>query len=203
MNTSIHDDFVRDTIEIVNRAVGKQVDVKQAFGTAAIHVDGIYFASIQNELLHIRSGNEDKELFEKLGWEKRTYQKKHIQVTTGYYTVPSQYLRPQSELLRDLINQSYLSACKDRENQTIEKTERVKDLPNLSLKIERMFKKAGITTVEQLRLAGSVYAYLRLNIDNPEILWRIEGALRGVHYSTLSIEERQLLSAKAQQATWW
>ncbi|TCV24398.1 TfoX-like protein [Vibrio crassostreae] len=78
------------------------------------------------------------------------------------------------------------------------KLTRFKDLPNLRLSTEKLLLKAGINDVAKLKLVGSVSACLAINqVHNVEIneqfLLSIEGAIRGVHWSTFSQDIRSEL----------
>ncbi len=84
------------------------------------------------------------------------------------------------------------------ESQSQEKPSRIKDLPNLRLGTERMLKKAGITTVSELKEVGAVNAFKAMQDTqetklNLELLWALEGALNGTHWSVVTQERRDQL----------
>lgn len=60
-----------------------------------------------------------------------------------------------------------------------------------------MLAQAGITTLAQLRQAGSVGAYLRARRANPNVslnlLWAIEGLLTGLPWQTVARDHRTSL----------
>jgi DNA transformation protein len=79
-----------------------------------------------------------------------------------------------------------------------EKPTRLKDLPNLRLGTERMLKKAGISSVSELKSMGSVEAFKAVKASQNdelsiELLWALEGALNGTHWSVISQERRNEL----------
>lgn len=77
----------------------------------------------------------------------------------------------------------------------------MKDLPNLRLATERMLKKAGIDSVEQLEAEGALNAYKAIQDTHAstvslELLWALEGAIKGTHWSVVPQSRREeLMSA--------
>ena len=61
-----------------------------------------------------------------------------------------------------------------------------------------MLKKAGITTVKELMDTGSVNAYKAIQQTHSssvsdELLWSLEGAIKGTHWSVISTDIRNEL----------
>jgi len=71
------------------------------------------------------------------------------------------------------------------------------DLPNLGPKSQEALAAAGITTLHQLRKAGSVRAYARAKRAGANVslnlLWALEGALTGLPWQTVAREHRASL----------
>ena len=70
-------------------------------------------------------------------------------------------------------------------------------LPNIAAKLEAQLAGAGITTVEQLRRAGSREAWLRILARDPSAcimrLSALEGAIQGVRWHYLDEETKRSL----------
>lgn len=70
-------------------------------------------------------------------------------------------------------------------------------LPNLGPKSTAMLALAGIDSVEQLREAGTVVAYLRVKAVSDRaslnLLWALEGALTGLSWQQVARTERTRL----------
>ena len=70
-------------------------------------------------------------------------------------------------------------------------------LPNIAEKLEAQLADAGITTVEQLKEAGSREAWLRILAHDPSAcimrLSALEGAIQGVRWHHLNDETKQSL----------
>ena len=88
------------------------------------------------------------------------------------------------------------SANLDKHTQSTTKPNRLKDLPNLRLATERMLKKAGIESVETLEKTGAVDAFKAIQLThssdlNIELLWALEGAINGTHWSVVPQNRRR------------
>ncbi len=84
--------------------------------------------------------------------------------------------------------------------QSETKPNRLKDLPNLRLATERMLKKAGIESVYDLQEQGSVEAFKAIqrthsNTVGLELLWALEGAINGTHWSVIPQNKREELAS--------
>lgn len=72
-------------------------------------------------------------------------------------------------------------------------------LANIGPKLEAQLKKAGITTADQLRAAGSRQAWLRIKANDPSAclmrLSTLEGAIQGVRWHDLDDKTKSDLKA--------
>lgn len=70
----------------------------------------------------------------------------------------------------------------------------ISSLPNLGSHSEAMLRKAGITQVEQLAKLGAVKTYVRVKKKglrpSLNLLYALEGALTGTHWTQVSRKER-------------
>ncbi len=70
-------------------------------------------------------------------------------------------------------------------------------LPNIAEELELQLNEVGITTVEQLKEAGSREAWLRIQANDPSAcimrLSALEGAIQGMRWHYLSDDTKQLL----------
>ena len=70
-------------------------------------------------------------------------------------------------------------------------------LPNIAAKLEAQLADAGITTIEQLRQAGSREAWLRILARDPSAclmrLSALEGAIQGVRWHYLDADTKASL----------
>ena len=177
-------------------SLGK-ISSRSMFGGFGVFIDSTMFALVVQDKLHLRASNETINLFKEQGSEPYVYKKRGFPVVTKYFAIsPESWDEPDAILLQAVIALDV--AKKDKEKQQTAVPSRIKDLPNLRLATERMLKKAGICTVEELRNTGSVEAYKAIqqthssNVSD-ELLWSLEGAIKGTHWSVVSAETRNTL----------
>lgn len=169
------------------------------FGGFGIFVDDVMFALVVNDLLHIRACEKNSKQFDDNNYQPYVYKKRGFPVVTKYFALPAEIWHNTDEILS--IAQVALEAAQlEKESTTVEKPCRLKDLPNLRLGTERMLKKAGIMSVADLKQQGAVRAFKALQSIqedelNIELLWALEGALSGTHWSVVSMKRRGELLA--------
>lgn len=175
-----------------------EVKSRSMFGGFGIFVDDIMFALVVNDSLHIRADETSKAYFTEHNFHPYVYSKKGFPVVTKYYALPESFWDTPDEIFT-LAEKAFLFAKNEKKHQSAATPQRLKDLPNLRLSTERMLKKAGIQTVDQLVQQGSLNAYnaiLKTATATPplELLWALEGAINGIHWSVISQERRDELS---------
>lgn len=83
-------------------------------------------------------------------------------------------------------------------------TRPMRDIPNLGPKSENMLRRAGITTMAQLRALGSVRAYLAVRrVDGRaslNLLWALEGALTDRSWKDVAKSDRLSLLLQLEEA---
>ncbi|KII77092.1 TfoX/Sxy family DNA transformation protein [Vibrio renipiscarius] len=170
---------------------------RSMFGGFGIFADDTMFALVVHDKLHIRADSALIEQFKQQGLEPYVYHKRGFPVVTKYFALSEAWYQDSEKTLQ--IGMAALSLAKQEKN-TQEKTKptRIKDLPNLRLATERMLKKAGIESVEGLEQAGSLKAYQAIQASHDsnvslELLWALEGAIKGTHWSVIPQSRRQEL----------
>ena len=173
---------------------------RSMFGGFGIFADDTMFALVVNDKLHIRADNALTEQFKQQGLEPYVYHKRGFPVVTKYFALSEEWYQNSVKTLQ-VGNDAFSQAKREKSTQAQSKPTRIKDLPNLRLATERMLKKAGIESVAGLEQAGSVEAYqaIQASHDNNvslELLWALEGAIRGTHWSVVPQSRRQELLLK-------
>ncbi|MDE1513707.1 MAG: TfoX/Sxy family DNA transformation protein [Vibrio sp.] len=176
-----------------------RVKSRSMFGGFGIFVDDTMFALVVNDTLHIRADEASIEKFKQQGYAPYVYKKRGFPVVTKYYALPDNCWSDPASILTEA--HTALGVAKaERKMQAQTKPDRLKDLPNLRLATERMLKKAGIETVASLQSNGSVAAYKAIQRTHTaevslELLWALEGAIEGKHWSVIPQQRRdELLS---------
>jgi DNA transformation protein len=178
----------------------ESVKSRSMFGGFGIFAGETMFALVVNNKLHLRANADNEEEFKKSGLEPYVYKKRGFPVVTKHYAIPDEWWNDTTKII--LQAQGSLTAAeKDKEAKSNTGPNRIKDLPNLRLANERMLKKAGICTIDDLFDAGALRAYRALQDNHQnslsiELLWALEGAISGQHWSVITEQRRtELLSA--------
>lgn len=176
-------------------ALGK-IESRTQFGGYALAVEKVVFAYINEDALYLRASEALQHYAAQRPMEPLIYRKRGLPVTLSYYKVDSQLWQDPDQLLR--LSASSLRAAQD-EAATRHVLIRLKDLPNLSLRMELMLHKVGISSVRLLCETGSRQSWLRLRTVNKDIglktLLALEGAILGHHEAALPLAVREELSA--------
>ncbi|MGC7891111.1 TfoX/Sxy family DNA transformation protein [Vibrio anguillarum] len=175
-----------------------RVKSRSMFGGFGIFVDDTMFALVVNDKLHIRADDLSTSRFKEQGYEPYIYKKRGFPVVTKYFALPDNCWENPSLILRDAAVALEI-AKQEREVQAQTKPERLKDLPNLRLATERMLRKAGIESVTDLHTKGALEAYKAIQQTHSssislELLWALEGAIEGKHWSVIPQSRRDELA---------
>ncbi|PJC88077.1 DNA transformation protein [Vibrio sp. HA2012] len=186
---------LKDSLRLFERF--GQIKSRSMFGGFGIFVNETMFALVVNDALHIRSCELTIEQFKNAGYEPYVYKKRGFPVVTKYFALPQSIWKNPEDIL-NIASVALENATEEKAVQAEEKPTRLKDLPNLRLGTERMLKKAGINTVSELKKIGAVDAYKAIqkthsNSVSLELLWSLEGAIEGKHWSVLSKQTRDEL----------
>ncbi len=176
------------------------VKSRSMFGGFGIFIDDAMFALVVNNRLHIRADDQSSKNFQQQGYEPYVYKKRGFPVVTKYFALPEN-IWETPELIIEKAKQALEVAKQERETQAKAKPDRLKDLPNMRLATERMLKKAGIDSVDMLQQKGAVAAYLAVQESHTttvgiELLWALEGAIEGKHWSVIPQSRRDELMRK-------
>ncbi|KGY07071.1 TfoX/Sxy family DNA transformation protein [Vibrio sp. MarTm2] len=177
-----------------------QIKSRSMFGGFGIFADETMFALVVNDKLHVRADAQLIKQCNALSLEPYVYKKRGFPVVTKYFAL-SDDISSDNEKTLALARQALIAAKEEKKVQSKAKPNRLKDLPNLRLATERMLKKAGIDDVESLEEAGAVKAYKAIQSTHSaevsvELLWALEGAIKGTHWSVIPQSRRQELLNK-------
>ena len=79
--------------------------------------------------------------------------------------------------------------------QHLKKLSRIKELPNLSIKYERLLAKVDIRNIKELKIIGAVNAYVRLKkngyIVNLQFFWNLFAALQNKNANLLTHNDKE------------
>jgi len=154
------------------------------------------FALVSEGELYLRATTENEKLFSFMGMESLIYRKRGIAISLRYFKV-SQSLWEEPERLLALAKSSLDGMLNDISTKK-NGDARLKDLPNISLNLERLLWQVGISSSSELRAQGACTTYLKLCSVKPNIglnvLMALEGAILGFHEAALPHDARILLT---------
>lgn len=187
--------ILKNTLKFFDH-LGK-IKSRSMFGGFGVFCDDAMFALVVNNSLHLRAGKESEIEFIKMGMTPYTYTKRNFPVNTKYYVIPD-FWWEQPNVLMNYAKQALLIASEDKKEKKLAVPTRIKDLPNLRLTTERLLKKAGISSLEEFQKAGALEAFQALQKTHNQslsldMLWALEGALDGKHWSVVTPSRRNEL----------
>ncbi|RTZ15747.1 TfoX/Sxy family DNA transformation protein [Vibrio aquaticus] len=170
---------------------------RSMFGGFGIFADDTMFALVVKDKLHVRADDALAKKFKSLDLEPYVYKKRGFPVVTKYFALAQDWA-DDSEKTIEIARAALHAANNEKQTQAQTKPNRLKDLPNLRLATERMLKKAGIDSVENLEETGAVKAFEAIRSShsadiNVELLWALEGAIKGTHWSVIPQTRRDEL----------
>ncbi|MDF2784054.1 MAG: competence protein TfoX [Pantoea eucrina] len=176
------------------------IESRTQFGGYALAIERVVFAYIDDDTLYLRASEALRLYAVQRPLEPLVYRKRGIPVTLSYFKVDQQLWQDRGQLIR--LSASSLQAAQ-AEAAAKNVSLRLKDLPNLSLRMELMLHKAGISSVQSLQEMGSRQSWLKLRSVNKHVglktLLALEGAISGHHQAALPAEVKEALSSWYQE----
>ena len=197
---NIKDEHIDSVCSLLDQLVGN-VSFKNLFtGYGLFHKEETMFAIWQNKKLYLRGKDELATQLIKLGCEPFTTNELNKRfVLSQYYALSDQVLR-NNMLCRKLIILSIKQILEQKLECTLRKVNRLKDLPNLTIKHERALIKVGITDVVMLREIGAENALVELKKSGSgatlDFYWKLVCALQNKNSQMLSQSEKERLLKK-------
>lgn len=197
---NIKDEHIDSVCSLLDQLVGN-VSFKNLFtGYGLFHKEETMFAIWQNKKLYLRGEDELATQLIKLGCEPFTTNELNKRfVLSQYYALSDQVLR-NNMLCRKLIILSIKQIIEQKLECTLRKVNRLKDLPNLTIKHERALIKVGITDVAILREIGAENALVELKKSGSgatlNFYWKLVCALQNKNSQMLSQSEKERLLKK-------
>lgn len=173
------------------------IRARSQFGGYSLSANRVMFALVSDGELYLRASHETEEYFCEQGMERLIYRKRGMAVLLRYFKVSkAQWEKPR--VLRRMAMLSLRGMQRDIDRRKNNEAGRLKDLPNLTLALERMLWEVGIENSDDLRLQGACVTYEKLCAVKKDlsinILMALEGAILGFHEAALPIASRELLT---------
>ncbi len=173
------------------------IRARSQFGGYSLSANRLMFALVSDGELYLRASHETEEYFCEQGMERLIYRKRGMAVLLRYFKVSkAQWEKPRA--LRRMAMLSLRGMQRDIDRRKNNEAGRLKDLPNLTLALERMLWEVGIENSDDLRLQGACVTYEKLCAVKKDlsinILMALEGAILGFHEAALPMASRELLT---------
>ena len=197
---NIKDERVDTIREFTDRLIGHVTSRNLFTGYGLFYKKELMFAMWLNGRFYLQAKGEFAEQLIKSGctaFDKSESGEKFV--LSDYYQLTNAIL-DDSTLLRKLLMIS-IKQIQDRNNEiALLKANRLKELPNLSIKYERMLKKVDIPDVATLKIVGAENAIVRLRKSGiPATLktyWKLAGALSNKNSDLMSKQQKEILLKK-------
>jgi len=173
------------------------IRARSQFGGYSLSADSVMFALVSEGELYLRATSETEQYFCEQGMERLIYRKRGMSVVLRYFKVSdTQWTKPRT--LRKMAMLSLKGMQRDIDRRKNNEAGRLKDLPNLSLALEKMLWQVGIENSGDLRMQGACTSYMKLCTVKKDlginVLMALEGAILGFHEAALPMEARESLT---------
>ncbi|ANI28776.1 DNA transformation protein tfoX [Yersinia entomophaga] len=163
------------------------ITFRSQFGGYGLLANGIMFALVSEGEMYLRANERTEYTFKTYGMCCLVYSKRGIPVTLRYYWITPELWQDESNLSA-FAQLAYQGAEEDVVTKSRE-TNRLKDLPNVTIALERLLWKVGIKNADELRSEGAKRTYLRLRALRKSlginVLLSLAGAITGNHHAVL------------------
>lgn len=181
----------------INQDKNYHIATKSVFGELGIFVQDAMFALITPSQVYLRGTPDLDPIFKKLNCNKYVLEKKQSTSIVNYYDISALFM-PEHPDVGAYIDRSKNYAVREQASKKCFSAKRMRDLPNIHLSIERMAKKAGIRSVQELYELGAVKAFVQMkqlygeSLDT-KILWKFYGALNGLYWELIQDPQRNTM----------
>lgn len=172
------------------------IESRTQFGGYALAVESVVFALINKDELYLRASEPLRDYITDRPLQPLIFRKRGKSVKLDYFQVDEALWRDPDHLLT--LSAASLETAQ-RELQHRQASPRLKDLPNLSVRMEVMLYEAGVMSVNHLYQMGAKQCWLKLKAINQHVgfqtLLALQGAITGHHAAALPLATRAELNA--------
>ncbi|ELP5729302.1 TfoX/Sxy family DNA transformation protein [Vibrio vulnificus] len=176
------------------------LNVRTLFGCAGVFRGDTFIALVDKSGRFFLNGAANIEKYECRGYPRYAYYKRSHLVTTNYFQLPESLLLDVGAFLAEM--QAVYDGLTQQGELNGVANQRLKDLPNINLTLERRLLTVGIETIDQLRQLGACKVYLSLSSRYKcpsKTLYCLEAAIRGIHVAVLADSERRSIDHQLTQ----
>lgn len=197
---NIKDEHIDVICSLLEQLVGN-ISSKNLFtGYGLFHKEETMFAVWQNKKLYLRAEGELADKLIKLGCVPFTTNQLNKRFVLSQYYALSDLVMNDNMLCRKLVILSIKQVVNKKNDHLLSKMNRLKDLPNFTIKHERALQKVGIHDVATFRKVGAENAMVRLKKHGSgatlEFYWKMVGALQNKNSQMLTKTEKEIALKK-------
>lgn len=169
------------------------ITTKALFGGSGICYKDIIFGWFYNDQFYLRGHPDYLTMMIELKMEPLILEVGVRNKLLQYYQVTKELWQNEDKLIKIIQMVVEISQQEKISKRQIREA-RIKDLPNMTLSLERILFKAGVINIDLLRQLGPFKVYYKLQQQNKHIskniLFSLYCALEGVHVAILTEEKR-------------
>ncbi len=186
-----------NTLEIrqmLSELIGN-VTARNLFTGYGLFKDDLMFGIYQNGNFYLRAEDELAVHLESQGAVSYSSLIQNIGLNIGnYYRLPKAIMQ-NKDYCRELLLLSIEQIKAQRLAEALAKKNRIKELPNLSIKHERLLAKIGIGSIVAFKAVGAANCYVRLKQNgfsiNMILFWNLTAALLNKNVNLLTVAEKE------------
>lgn len=185
-----------DLHEVLTGFLG-EVNAKHLFSGIGIYHKDNMFGICKQGGFYLRAKGKLAEQIQKIGARRWEYVEHDSNLKIrDYYLMPSVYLLDEDkrEIFSNMLKESLAQIEQEKMANALESAKRIRKLPSLSLKAERLLGKVGIESITQLREIGAADAYIMIKekglFVTSQMYWRIYAALKNKYMEMLTEDEK-------------
>lgn len=171
-----------------------EVKSRTQFGGYSLSVGEAVFAVVAEGELYLRACEQIQPYITERKMEALSLNKRGVSVDLNYYRV-DRSLWSDDDLLLSFSQICLLGAQKQQQERR--KNRRLKDLPNMGIRMEMLLRQVGVSSIEMLKEQGAKSCWLRLHACNKNVgltvLLALQGAIAGQHYEVLPLAVKEEL----------
>ncbi|WP_147196707.1 TfoX/Sxy family DNA transformation protein [Pantoea sp. CCBC3-3-1] len=163
-----------------------KIGSRSQFGGYSLSVEEVVFALVSEGELYLRACEQVRPYLAERKMEPLCYYKRGLPVELEYYRVDEPLWNEHEQL----VALSKLCLNGARQNRLLQKqNRRLKDLPNLTVRMETLLRQVGVCTIAMLKEQGARRTWLKLREFNKNlsinVLFALEGAILERHHEAL------------------
>ncbi len=170
------------------------VESRTQFGGYSLSVEKTVFAVVADGELYLRACEQAQPYMSERKMQPLRLVKRGLPVALNYYRVDGMLWADAEQLVA--ISSLCLNGAR-QELQERHRNRRIKDLPNMGIRMEALLREVGILSIDMLVQQGAKRSWLKLRVNNKHlglsVLFALQGAIVGSHYQALPTEVKEEL----------